>query len=154
MRLLRLLAVLLLTAVMLRPAASVTAQPQQLILLPSILRGYEITTTWAYTQTCSQPLSPPVPTPAVFPGSVRVLELRVTVDGFPPGTPWRTEWRVNDVPNPGLNQQGTLPANRQVTVRLVVGPNGTCLNPLPNGAYWANFYLNGLLLEVAFAILG
>jgi hypothetical protein len=148
------MAVLVLAVVVLRPVEPVAAQPSYQLLLPSILRGFEVVTTWAYTQTCSQPLSPPVPTPAIFPGNVRVLEIRFTVEGFPPGTQWRTEWRVNDVPNPGLNQQGALPANRQVTARLVVGPNGTCLNLLPNGAYWVNFYLNGLLLEVAFAVLG
>lgn len=154
MRLLRLMAVLLLSAVVLRPAAPAAAQPPQQLWLPAILRGFEIVTTWAYTQSCSAPLNPPVPTPALFPGAVRVLEVRFTVDGLPVGTPWRTEWRVNDVPNPGLNQQGALPANRQVTVRLVVGPNGLCQDPLPNGVYWVNFYLNGLLLEVAFAVLG
>jgi hypothetical protein len=153
MRFLRQFAVLLVVAAVLRPPASVAAQPPYVVLLPGIWRGFEIVTTWAYTQTCSVPLSPPVQTPALFPGGVRLLEVRFLVDGLPPGTPWSTEWRVNDVPNPGLNQQGLLPANRQVTVRLVVGPNGTCLNPLPNGMYWVNLYLNGLLLEAAIAVL-
>lgn len=153
MRFYRQITVLLLVVAVLRPPAPVAAQPPYIVLLPGIWRGYEIFTTWAYTQTCSMPLSPPVQTPAIFPGGVRLLEVLFAVDGLPPGTPWRTEWRVNDVPNPGLNQQGALPANRQVTVRLVVGPDGTCLNPLPDGTYWVNFYLDGLLLEAAFAVL-
>lgn len=121
------------------------------VYLPVISRALDVAPSWSYAVSCAAPLSAPLPSPAMLPAGVRLLESRFVVGGGA-GLTWRGEWVLNGQVVPGLTATGVVPDSGVVSM-LVAANADMCHDPLPAGEYLVRLFIADVLRAVASAIL-
>lgn len=129
----------------------VVAAQNERVYLPVISRALDVAPSWSYAITCGAPLSGPLPSPALLPPDVRLLESRFVVGGGA-GLMWRAEWRLNGQPPPGLTATGVIPSSGVISMQVAANAD-MCHDPLPAGEYTVRLFVADLVRALSSATL-
>ena len=89
----------------------------------------------------------------VFAYGIERLYYRYTVTGAP-GQPYHTEWFVDNVRQPQLDDSGTILITPAVLTNSFCSPTlGSCDQPVPRGLYQVKFYINDIFYREATAVV-
>ena len=89
----------------------------------------------------------------VFAYGIARLYYRYTVVGAP-GQSYRTEWFVDNLRQPQLDDSGTILDTSAVFTNFFCSPTlGSCDQPVPRGAYRVTFYIDDVFFSEATAVV-
>ncbi|SRR5258706_8700812 len=89
----------------------------------------------------------------IFAYGITHLYYRYTVEGAS-GRAYRTEWAINGVRQPQLDDSGTIPSASATFASYVCSLTlGPCGMPLPRGAYQVKFFIDGVFHQEATATI-